>query len=81
MAAQGLHLVLDDANAADALGVDEHAVVKTLVARDDEGKPLIVLMHGDREESLQAVHKLASRYGERFPLPRLTYVFAFERLS
>ena len=36
---------------------------------------------GEREESLRAVHELASRYGERFPLPRLTYVFAFERLS
>jgi SAM-dependent methyltransferase len=34
-----------------------------------------------REESLRAVHELASRYGERFPLPRLTYVFAFARLS
>jgi SAM-dependent methyltransferase len=35
----------------------------------------------ERETSLHAVHELASRYGERFPLPRLTYVFAFERLS
>lgn len=35
----------------------------------------------EREESLRAVHELASRYGERFPLPRLTYVFAFPRLS
>jgi SAM-dependent methyltransferase len=34
-----------------------------------------------REESLRAVHELASRYGERFSLPRLTYVFAFGRLS
>src|SRR5471032_1517845 len=29
------------------LGVDEHAVVKTLVMQDDAAKPLIVLMHGD----------------------------------
>jgi Cys-tRNA(Pro) deacylase len=29
------------------LGVDEHAVVKTLVMEDEAGKPLIVLMHGD----------------------------------
>ncbi len=29
------------------LGVDEHAVVKTLVMEDELGKPLIVLMHGD----------------------------------
>ena len=35
----------------------------------------------EREESLRAVHELASRYGERFRWPRLTYVFAFERLS
>jgi SAM-dependent methyltransferase len=35
----------------------------------------------EREESLRAVHELAARYGERFPLPRLTYVFAFARLS
>jgi Cys-tRNA(Pro) deacylase len=33
------------------LGVDEHAVVKTLVMQDDAGKPLIVLMHGDRKVS------------------------------
>ena len=35
----------------------------------------------ERQESLRAVHELASGYGERFPLPRLTYAFAFERLS
>ena len=29
------------------LGVDEHAVVKTLVMEDEHAKPLIVLMHGD----------------------------------
>src|SRR5664280_557304 len=33
------------------LGVDEHSVVKTLVMEDDRKKPLIVLMHGDREVS------------------------------
>ncbi|OBU87081.1 Cys-tRNA(Pro) deacylase [Chromobacterium subtsugae] len=31
------------------LGVDEHAVVKTLIMEDDNKRPLIVLMHGDRE--------------------------------
>jgi SAM-dependent methyltransferase len=35
----------------------------------------------EREESLRAAHELASRYGERFPFPRLTYCFAFARLS
>ena len=29
------------------LGLDEHAVVKTLVMQDQDAKPLIVLMHGD----------------------------------
>lgn len=33
------------------LGVDEHAVIKTLVMEDDTKKPLVVLMHGDREVS------------------------------
>ncbi|HEX6019526.1 MAG TPA: aminoacyl-tRNA deacylase [Burkholderiaceae bacterium] len=39
------------AESARQLGVDEHAVVKTLVMRDDKGEPLIVLMHGDRQVS------------------------------
>jgi SAM-dependent methyltransferase len=42
---------------------------------------LLVAEPDDKEELLRAVHELASRYGERFPLPRLTYVFAFERSS
>ncbi|WP_426177505.1 aminoacyl-tRNA deacylase [Massilia sp. TWR1-2-2] len=29
------------------LGVDEHAVVKTLVMQDEAARPLLVLMHGD----------------------------------
>lgn len=33
------------------LGVDEHAVVKTLVMQDDAAKPMLVLMHGDRKVS------------------------------
>ena len=36
---------------SEELGVDEHAVVKTLVMETDARKPLIVLMHGDREVS------------------------------
>jgi Cys-tRNA(Pro) deacylase len=34
-----------------ALGVPEHSVIKTLVMEDDEKRPLIVLMHGDKEVS------------------------------
>jgi Cys-tRNA(Pro) deacylase len=33
------------------LGVDEHAVIKTLVMEDERKRPLIVLMHGDCEVS------------------------------
>jgi Cys-tRNA(Pro) deacylase len=33
------------------LGVPEHACVKTLVMEDDAHRPMIVLMHGDREVS------------------------------
>lgn len=39
------------ARAAEELGVAEHAVVKTLVMETDLRKPLIILMHGDREVS------------------------------
>ncbi|NIF73093.1 aminoacyl-tRNA deacylase [Burkholderia sp. Ap-962] len=30
------------------LGVNEHAVVKTLVMEDEQARPLVILMHGDR---------------------------------
>ena len=39
--------------AAAALGLPEHAVIKTLVLEDDRRAPLIMLMHGDREVSLK----------------------------
>ena len=38
---------------AKQLRVDEHRVVKTLVMQDQDAKPLIVLMHGDRQVSLK----------------------------
>ena len=44
------------------LGVDEHAVVKTLVMEDETGAPLVVLMHGDREVSTKA---LARQIGKK----------------
>ncbi len=44
------------------LGVDEHAIVKTLVMEDERGDPLVVLMHGDREVSTKA---LARQLGRR----------------
>jgi Cys-tRNA(Pro) deacylase len=39
------------AESARQLGVDEHAVIKTLVMRDERAEPLIVLMHGDAQVS------------------------------
>ena len=41
--------------AARSLGTDEHAVVKTLIMEDETGRPLVVLMHGDREVSTKAL--------------------------
>jgi Cys-tRNA(Pro) deacylase len=35
------------------LNVPEHSVVKTLVMQDQDAKPLIILMHGDRQVSLK----------------------------
>ncbi|MBA3596579.1 MAG: Cys-tRNA(Pro) deacylase [Methylibium sp.] len=43
------------AESARQLGVDEHAVVKTLVMQDENARPLIVLMHGDRQVGLKAL--------------------------
>lgn len=51
---------------ARALGVDEHAVVKTLVMEDDSRAPLIVLMHGDLEVSTK---KLARTIGRKHVEP------------
>lgn len=38
-------------HAATSLAVDEHKVIKTLVLEPDNGKPFLVLMHGDCEVS------------------------------
>ena len=46
---------------AQALGVPEHAIVKTLVMEDDARKPLIVLMHGDRKVSTKNLARQAGR--------------------
>ncbi|MBK8727764.1 MAG: aminoacyl-tRNA deacylase [Holophagaceae bacterium] len=48
------------------LGVDEHAIIKTLVMEDDRGAPLIILMHGDREVSTKA---LARQIGAKSVIP------------
>jgi Cys-tRNA(Pro) deacylase len=40
------------------LGVDEHAVVKTLIMEDEAKKPLIVLMHGDQKVSTRELARV-----------------------
>jgi Cys-tRNA(Pro) deacylase len=44
---------------ARSLGVTEHEVVKTLVMQDQDAKPLIVLMHGDRKVSTKNLARQA----------------------
>jgi Cys-tRNA(Pro) deacylase len=44
-----------------SLNVPEHQVVKTLVMQDEEAKPLIVLMHGDRKVSTKNLARQAGR--------------------
>jgi Cys-tRNA(Pro) deacylase len=43
------------------LGVDEHAVIKTLVMQDEAKRPLLVLMHGDREVSTKQLARQIER--------------------
>ena len=44
-------------HAAEALGLPLHQVVKTIVFEDEAGKNLIVLQHGDRDTSTQALSR------------------------
>jgi Cys-tRNA(Pro) deacylase len=43
------------------LGVDEHAVIKTLVMEDQDRQPLIVLMHGDKQVSTKELARQLGR--------------------
>ncbi len=51
---------------SEALGVAEHAVIKTLIFEDDAKKPLCILMHGDREVSAK---NLARTIGSKHVQP------------
>ena len=46
---------------SESLGVPEREVVKTLVMQDEQGRPLIVLMHGDRKVSTKNLARQAGR--------------------
>ncbi len=54
------------AEAARQLGREEHSIVKTLVMKSGDGKPLIVLMHGDRTVSTK---NLARGIGTKSVVP------------
>ncbi|MBS0508895.1 MAG: Cys-tRNA(Pro) deacylase [Proteobacteria bacterium] len=54
------------AESARQLGLDEHAVVKTLVMQDQDARPLIVLMHGDCQVSTK---NLARQIGAKHVEP------------
>jgi Cys-tRNA(Pro) deacylase len=41
-----------------ALGVPEHAVIKTLIFETDQRDPLCILMHGDREVSVKQLARV-----------------------
>jgi Cys-tRNA(Pro) deacylase len=51
---------------AEHLGVDEHAVIKTLIFEDEARRPLCILMHGDREVSAK---NLARQLGRKSVAP------------
>lgn len=52
--------------AARFLNLPEHAVIKTLVMENETGKPLLILMHGDRDV---ATKQLAVASGNRLVQP------------
>ncbi|WP_313075008.1 Cys-tRNA(Pro) deacylase [Melaminivora sp.] len=54
------------AESARQLGLDEHRVIKTLVMQDQDARPLIVLMHGDRTVSTK---NLARQIGAKSVQP------------
>jgi Cys-tRNA(Pro) deacylase len=56
---------------SEQLGVDEHAVIKTLIFEDDRKQPLCILMHGDREVSAK---NLARALGKKSVGPCLPEV-------
>lgn len=46
------------AHSAVALGIDEHAVIKTIVLEDELRQPFICLQHGDREVSTKRLARI-----------------------
>jgi Cys-tRNA(Pro) deacylase len=51
---------------SEALGLELHAVIKTLIFEDEHKRPLCILMHGDREVSAK---NLARQTGRKTAAP------------
>jgi Cys-tRNA(Pro) deacylase len=51
---------------SEALGADEHSVIKTLIFEDEQRAPLCILMHGDYEVSAK---NLARQIGKKSVAP------------
>ena len=45
---------------AEEFNVDEHCVIKTLIMEDENARPLVVLMHGDRKVSTKELARQIS---------------------
>jgi len=58
-------------HSAEVLGFDPFAVVKTLIMQDQDAKPLVVLMHGNRKVSTK---NLARQIGAKSVAPCLPEV-------
>jgi Cys-tRNA(Pro) deacylase len=58
-------------SSSDALGVNEHHIVKTLVLEDEERRPLLVLMHGDCQVSVRGLARQVSCRSLRLCAPHV----------
>jgi hypothetical protein len=59
----------------------EESSPQALVDYLSTASAFLVAEPDERDESLRRIREIAEQYGDRFRLPRLTYVFAFARLS
>ena len=58
----------------------EESSPDTLVGYLSTASNYVTMETDERERQLEEVRRVAASYGERFPLPKLTFVFAFSRL-
>jgi Cys-tRNA(Pro) deacylase len=56
---------------SEELGVPEHSVIKTLIFEDQDGEPLVILQHGDREVAPGLLAKAIGQKSTRPCLPEV----------